>query len=66
MYIKLVYLINFIIFLGIMTYISYLYGIYLSIKHFEKKPLHITCSIFGVIGTIFFTILFGIMFFIPV
>ena len=66
MYIKLIYLVNFIIFLGIMTYLSYLYGIYLSIKYFKKTPLHITLSVFGIIGTIFFTILFGMMFFIPV
>lgn len=66
MYIKLIYLINFTILLGILTYFSYLYGIYLSIKHFKKTPLHITFTVFGILGTIFFTILFCMMLFIPV
>lgn len=66
MYIKLIYLINFTIFLGIMTYLSYIYGIYLCFKYFRKNVLHITLTTFSVLGTIFFTIMFGLMFFIPV
>lgn len=66
MYVKLLYLINFIIFMGIMTYLSYIYGIYLYIKHYEKNIWHIIFMIFSILGTIFFTILFAIAFFIPV
>ena len=66
MYIKLIYLINFMVFLGIMTYLSYIYGIYFCVKHYKKTLLHTTFTVFSIIGTIFFTILFGMMFFIPV
>jgi hypothetical protein len=66
MYVKLIYLINFMIFMGIMTYLSYWYGIYLTFKHFEKNVWHITFMTFGILGTIFFSILFGVAFFIPV
>lgn len=66
MYIKFIYLINMIVFLGIMTYLSYLYLIYYSIRHFEKNIMHITFTVFSVVGTIAFTILFAIAFLIPV
>lgn len=66
MYIKLIYLVHFIIFMGIMTYLSYLYGIYLSVKYFKKNVWHITFTVFGILGTIFFSILFAIAFLIPV
>lgn len=66
MYIKLLYLINFLIFLGVMTYLSYIYMIYFCIKNYDKSVLHTTFTIFGVVGTIAFTILFAIAFLIPV
>ncbi len=66
MYIKLIYLINFTIFMGIMTYLSYIYGIYMCIKHYEKTAAHIVFTTFSVLGTVFFTILFCIAFLIPV
>lgn len=66
MYVKLIYLINFTIFMGIMTYLSYIYGIYLYIKHFEKNFFHILFMIFSILGTIFFSILFAIAFLIPI
>ena len=66
MYVKLIYLINFMIFMGIMTYLSYIYGIYWAIKHFEKSIVHITFTSFAILGTIFFTIMFAIAFLIPV
>lgn len=66
MYIKLIYLINFTVIMGIMTYLSYIYGIYLCFKYFAKNPVHIVFTTFSVLGTIFFTILFFMAFFIPV
>ena len=66
MYIKLIYLINFIIFMGVMTYLSYIYGIYMCFKHYEKTVTHIIFTTFSIMGTIFFTILFFMAFLIPV
>jgi hypothetical protein len=54
------------IFMGIMTYLSYIYGIYWAIKHFERSIVHITFLSFAILGTIFFTIMFAIAFLIPV
>lgn len=66
MYVKLIYLINMMIFLGIMTYLSYIYLMYYAIRHFEKSVTHITFTVFSVVGTIAFTVLFAIAFLIPV
>lgn len=52
--------------MGIMTYLSYIYLMYYAIRHFERSITHITFTVFSVVGTIVFSVLFAIAFLIPV